>query len=574
MKQMNWTGYSGLAFLTCVLLSVARGAEKAAGLEMMVRDSVLQPPDYLKLGEIFAARTNAPNVEILNHVINGVAAGLTAISKDAVYIQRIRPFVPDPAGLEDSLNVPCEKCEGTGRQTVKCSSCGGGGICKNTGCSNGRTVRPSFNGNVRGPCIACKGSGKCLKCQGDGTVSIACLACKGRKAVFSPNKAATVRTEKFQAALDGFAAIRRKEADMLRAEEENRVRNADAEREKMAAAAHAEALRQAEIDERKASAAHADNLRQAEIEGKKISAAAEGEALGKERARLAAEANRRRVEEEREKMRAERDRQFLPMIVLIEGETGVGTGFFCEFKGKRVVLSNAHVLCGNHSPVIKTLKGESVRYRRIYVCKIRDVVIYELGESEKYGALALYDGSSVLNNQEEVVVFGNSGGGGVVTTLRGKMQGIGPDKIEVDATFISGNSGSPIIAYDYGKVVGMATYVQNQGKVDWVTRKTRFEDIRRFGVRVDNLSWSDFEVLDVSAYEGHLETVKLIKGFAGDVLAAADAGNGRYTPPEHVTRKATKMLVAYEDLPKWIREYSEDAQVAALVCKVVLGLNK
>lgn len=552
-----------------------KGGEPVADLEKLVKATVLQPPDYKRLGVLFLARTNAPNAEILNHIINGVAAGLTAVYKGDVYTQRIRPFVADPMTLEGSLNVPCARCAGEGTQTCKCAACGGNGVCKNTGCANGVTVRPVMNGgNVEGPCVVCKGTGRCPKCDGTGNKAVACSACLGKKAVFSPNKAAAVYADEMQAAVKCYDALRDESVRQSELAEADRVAKAEAEHQKEIAKAQAAALMQAEVEERKTAAEHTRKLRQAEVEGRKVAAVAEGEALGKERARLAVEEERRRADEEREKKQAERDRQYLPLIVLIEGEHGVGTGFFCEFKGKKVVFSNAHVLCGNLNPVIRTVTGESVRYKRIYVCKVRDVVIYELADTKSHGALVLYDGSRVLNNQEEVVVFGNSGGGGVVTTLRGKMQGIGPDKIEVDATFISGNSGSPIIAYDYGKVVGMATYVQNQGKVDWVTRKTRFEDIRRFGVRVDNLSWSDFEALDVGAYEGHLETVKLIKGFAGDVMAAADDGNGRYMPPEHVTRKAQQMLVKYEGLPKWMREYSEDAQVAALVCKVVLGLIK
>ena len=60
---------------------------------------------------------------------------------------------------------------------------------------------------------------------------------------------------------------------------------------------------------------------------------------------------------------------------------------------------------------------------------------------------------------DAIVVLGNSGGGGVVTKLEGKLVGIGPDRIEVSAEFIPGNSGSPIIHVPTGKVIGIATYL-------------------------------------------------------------------------------------------------------------------
>src|SRR6185312_7757504 len=60
---------------------------------------------------------------------------------------------------------------------------------------------------------------------------------------------------------------------------------------------------------------------------------------------------------------------------------------------------------------------------------------------------------------DAVVVLGNSQGRNVVTEIEGKVTGVGPELIEVDAKFVPGNSGSPIIHVKSGKVIGVATFV-------------------------------------------------------------------------------------------------------------------
>jgi serine protease Do len=44
-----------------------------------------------------------------------------------------------------------------------------------------------------------------------------------------------------------------------------------------------------------------------------------------------------------------------------------------------------------------------------------------------------------------VTLVGNRRGGGVATQVSGTVLGIGPEKIEVNAQFQPGNSGSPVL---------------------------------------------------------------------------------------------------------------------------------
>ena len=86
---------------------------------------------------------------------------------------------------------------------------------------------------------------------------------------------------------------------------------------------------------------------------------------------------------------------------------------------------------------------------------------------------------------DEVVVLGNSEGSRVIQPLAGKIVGIGPDRIEVSAEFVPGNSGSPIIHVKSGRVIAVATYLTKRRFTEW-TEETKSK-VRRFGYRIDSV---------------------------------------------------------------------------------------
>jgi hypothetical protein len=61
---------------------------------------------------------------------------------------------------------------------------------------------------------------------------------------------------------------------------------------------------------------------------------------------------------------------------------------------------------------------------------------------------------------DEIAVVGNRQGAGVATQVSGQLDGIGPNRIEVDAQFEAGDSGSPIFDVTTQQVIGVATYRQ------------------------------------------------------------------------------------------------------------------
>jgi V8-like Glu-specific endopeptidase len=90
---------------------------------------------------------------------------------------------------------------------------------------------------------------------------------------------------------------------------------------------------------------------------------------------------------------------------------------------------------------------------------------------------------------DPIVVYGNSTGSMTIGKLKGKVMSVGPDIIEISATIVQGNSGSPIVDKN-DKIVGVATYAEKK-KPDWVTANTRFSEVRRYGVRLNNdITWN------------------------------------------------------------------------------------
>jgi len=88
----------------------------------------------------------------------------------------------------------------------------------------------------------------------------------------------------------------------------------------------------------------------------------------------------------------------------------------------------------------------------------------------------------------------------VVKTLTGRIVGIGPNLVEVDAPIVPGNSGSPIIDLKTGNVVGVATYTVTRESDDLTTKKKAPQvEVRRFGYRIDNVkgwqavNWAAFD---------------------------------------------------------------------------------
>jgi len=221
-------------------------------------------------------------------------------------------------------------------------------------------------------------------------------------------------------------------------------------------------------------------------------------------------------------------------LVVIEGENGRGSGFLCNYNGQPTFVTNIHVLSNNPSPRYKTMNGGEVTPGPGFLG-----VGHDIFRSTLPAAASMLEVEPALDANvkigDKIVVPGNAEGAGVIKPFEGKIVGIGPNLIEVDAPFVQGNSGSPIIHVDSGKVVGIATYLLIK-KVDTNgNEKDGVETtVRRFGFRLDNVpqweevNWPRFYAQSAQAEkieETSEEFVQLFADAKGNRMSSANYKN-------------------------------------------------
>lgn len=226
--------------------------------------------------------------------------------------------------------------------------------------------------------------------------------------------------------------------------------------------------------------------------------------------------------------------QQMEAIVLIEGDEGVGTGFVSRIRGVDFVVTNQHVIGGNEKIRVTTVRGATIKVGAMFGAVGRDIAILRIEGENTVPTLNLTeDPLKTAKLGDKVVVVGNRRGGGVATQVSGVVRGIGPDRIEVDAPFQPGNSGSPIVHVATGEVIGLATYSQKR-KFDELdnadhaatSAKTQSEpqmEQRWFGYRVDGVE--KWQSIDLSKWRAQ---AKRVEDFASDSESIYYAMNGRF----------------------------------------------
>lgn len=202
-------------------------------------------------------------------------------------------------------------------------------------------------------------------------------------------------------------------------------------------------------------------------------------------------------------------RDYRSGLVFFEGKTGKGSGFITEIKGRKFLITNAHVLASIKAATFKLLDRTEVQVGAASVAVGHDLIaLTVVAGGTAIPAVASLDKEAEIG--DAVVVLGNAEGAGVVNLLEGKITGIGPDLVEVDAPFVPGNSGSPIIHLASGKVVGVATYVT-------VKRVgPRQEKIRRFGFRLDTVP--QWQGIDWKRFYAEADTVERVRKSSEDFV--------------------------------------------------------
>ena len=226
-------------------------------------------------------------------------------------------------------------------------------------------------------------------------------------------------------------------------------------------------------------------------------------------------------------------------IVLVEGNEGVGSGFVTKIRGVDFVVTNIHVIGGNEKIRVTSMGGVAIPVAGLFGATGRDLAILRIeGETTVPGLILAEDALKTVKIGDRVAVVGNRRGGGVATQVSGVVRGIGPDRIEVDAPFQPGNSGSPIIHLATGEVIGIATYAQTR-RLDFLdgvlggavaeARKTAApsaepkEERRWFGFRTDSVA--KWEAIDLAQWRAQ---AKRIEEFKSDTEAIYAAMQGKF----------------------------------------------
>jgi len=184
----------------------------------------------------------------------------------------------------------------------------------------------------------------------------------------------------------------------------------------------------------------------------------------------------------------------LDSLVIIEVSSkaggGSGSGFVVDMEGKKYLVTNQHVIDCCDSISIRTLSNERISPVSVEISKSLDLIRMEI--TNNIPALSIRKDTPVIG--DDVTVYGNSDGGGVVTEIKGKVLGVGPNLVEVDAEFVQGNSGGPILS-DNLEVVGVASYAMLfKDAENWLSKGTRFQEVRRYGYRIDAVEWNNITI--------------------------------------------------------------------------------
>lgn len=213
-------------------------------------------------------------------------------------------------------------------------------------------------------------------------------------------------------------------------------------------------------------------------------------------------------------------------LVFVEGSEGQGSAFLCLLNGKRVLLSNQHVIRGNPNIRFTTMNQTAVKVGAARAAVGHDLIAYDAPD-----ALApmesVIDFAQTVAVGDDVVVLGNTEGARVIKPLLGQVVGVGPNLVEITSAFMPGNSGSPIVHLKSGKVIGIATYAVIRS-VNSLTQ-AREKSVRRFGYRLDSVqSW---QPVNWPLYQAESTAMKKVADLSGAITALLIDINSRQFSP-------------------------------------------
>jgi hypothetical protein len=267
------------------------------------------------------------------------------------------------------------------------------------------------------------------------------------------------------------------------------------------------------------------------------------------------------ISPEMQQKAAELVKAYHTSFVFVTGKEGAGSGFIATLGKSNFLISNAHVAAGIKNAAFKTLDDAAVPGGAASIAVGRDIFCM----AQPAGGTPLEIMQDVGSNAaigDDVVVLGNAEGEGVVNTITGKIVGIGADRVEIDAPFVPGNSGSPIIHLKSGKVIGVATYLVIND-YDAVTNEKNVKPvIRRFGYRLDNVkAWQAVDWRPFYAQAAELQNIDTLTADLFDLFNDMQEHKGSITPGRH-TNPVIKSRIDQWMEDRTTRRSAEDENMA------------
>ncbi len=220
-------------------------------------------------------------------------------------------------------------------------------------------------------------------------------------------------------------------------------------------------------------------------------------------------------------------------LVFVTMPAGAGSGFIAKYGTGTFLFTNAHVAAEAGGAVFRNLDGTQIQGGTPAVAVGHDAFLMTL-KPEGTPLEIMMGVEQGVSIGDEVVVLGNAEGAGVINTIQGTIVGLGPDLVEIDAPFLPGNSGSPIIHLKSGKVIGVATYLTIRS-YDKVTGQALREPlVRRFGYRLDSVK--TWQPVNWQSFLNQAKEMESVETLTKDLVAFLnDLGiNHQVTPGAHL----------------------------------------
>jgi hypothetical protein len=253
-------------------------------------------------------------------------------------------------------------------------------------------------------------------------------------------------------------------------------------------------------------------------------------------------------------------RDYRNSLVFVTGSNGAGSGFLATIRKANFLVTNAHVAAGVKGAGFKTLDGQEVKVGAPAVAVGHDIFVMQAPAGGKpFQMMEGVDSNASIG--DAVVVLGNAEGAGVINSIPGRIVGLGANLVEVDAPFVPGNSGSPIIHLKTGKVIGVATYLTIKNFDPATKQATRDPVVRRFGYRLDSVkTWQPVNWPAFAAQAMEMEKIEALTTdfvrFFSDLSKHHKVTAGMHTNP------AIKNRIDWWESQKRGRLSAQDAAVA------------